>query len=181
MQLFNNIRSVYGIRAVLLVASMAGALPIRADVYPLTFNEFETEQQVGSGVFSFNGHASNGTFELNNLPNFNFDFTLGSSNFTTEELQTPISDIAVLLSNGSVYFSSVDTSGPAGASVEFNGPNNQLLLFTPEGNSAFVAIDSSGFAYLGTYSAAPEPGYGLIIAGLALVFVPWRFAIRRRT
>ena len=179
--IFSRFSRQHQIWAALFIGFISCVSPAMADVYNFSFTDLSSQSLVGGGTFSFDGSAGFGTFPLSSLPNFDFNFNIGPSHFTTDELVTWPDNVAVLFSNQNVYFSGLDSSGLNDQIIEFVGPDNDALyFFTPNGNPFFAAQDSSGQEYFGTYAVAPEPGSGLMMAVLPLAFITWRFSLRRQ-
>ena len=100
-----------------------------------TFDDTVSEPFVGTGTFSFDGELEDGTYALESLDNFdfNFSFTNGSS-FTNADILTPIDEVLVIVSTTeterSVQFSNVNPFGSTEllGSLDFANFDNQTFL-----------------------------------------------------
>ena len=160
-----------------------------------TFDETVTEPFVGEGTFSFDGDPGDGTYTLESLSNFdfNFSFTDGSS-FTNADILTPPEEVLVIVSTTEterrVQFSNVNPFGSTilVGSLDFaNFDNETFLSFEPPGIGGDLNLYAAN-EILGTYNgvavsdstgldATPVPefdspgsllGIGALGVGLAL-------------
>lgn len=123
-------------------------------------NDTHTPPFVGSGTFSFDGIAADGVFLLQNVSNFNFDFSFSGDSFTNDDIETPLEEILIIISESGtqVNFSNTgDLSGPSEGSIDFfNGNNNAelTLSFEPDGGDLYFTESFFG-AYAPTAVPAP--------------------------
>jgi hypothetical protein len=144
--------------AISIVPSKANALTFDFNLDD-TFDETVTEPFVGEGTFSFDGDLEDGTYALESLSNFdfNFSFTDGSS-FTNADILTPIEEVLVIVSTTEterkVQFSNVNPFGSTElfGSLDFaNFDNGTFLSFEPPGIGGDLNLYSAN-EILGTYN-----------------------------
>jgi hypothetical protein len=180
-----NLRHLSLIAAALLACG--GAL--KADTFAFQFLGGPTAGSavVGTGTFSFTGTVSDGTYHLNTLPNYSFNFTIDSATWTNANLATPISGIEAVFYNNdtAMYFSNDGTfGGPFGGSADFVNGGTGLSFeppgFGPPPLNLYQAVDSQGKDYFGEFTTAnvPEPSSAatLLLSGA----IAAAFAIRRK-
>ena len=153
---------------------------------------------IGSGTVTIADDPGDGTFALTALGPFSMSFTFGTDTFSTSDIQTPLSEILVVLSgpagNQQFRFSNTNSfgSGPEGGSIDLVNSFNVFLSFEPPGAAGFFGgnltlyaegTDPNNFSndnsgnYLGTESlATPIPAaFPLFATGLgALGLLGWR-------
>ena len=160
-----------------------------------TFDDTLSEPFVGTGTFSFDGDLEDGTYALETLENFdfNFSFTDGST-FTNADILTPPEEALVIISTTEterrVQFSNVNPFGSTElvGSLDFANFDNQTFLsFEPPGIGGDLNLYAAN-EILGTYNGVavsdtnngsgatpvPEfnsPGALLGIAALGVGFV----------
>jgi hypothetical protein len=135
---------------------------------------------VGSGTFTIANDPGNGTFLLNSLSGFSASFLVGSDQFTTADIQTPLNQIEVVLTSTAMgqrlQFSNTNSfgTGPEAGSIDFINSSGAALTFEPPGYGGlnsyqeFGPMNSSQLA--GDYQglAVPEPPSAILalIGGL---------------
>jgi hypothetical protein len=143
---------------------------------------------VGTGTFTFDGTYGDGTYYLPTLPNYQINFSIGSSTFTNADISTDVSHVQVVLYDGALqfYYDNDGTFGPHGGSLDFDKADGSFLTTEPNYFGApplnlYQVTDSAGNFYFGTYSAltgVPEPSYAGVLLALGAVAV-WP-ALRRK-
>ena len=126
-----------------------------------TIDATVTAPLVGTGTFTFDGDVSDGTFPLNSLPNYDFDFEFdGARLFGTADIVTPIGNILVQISTvGSTRFVTFGGSGggPFGGSIDFSDASG-TLSFQPNFGSLFFVTTLDFGTFQGTLT--PPSGGG---------------------
>lgn len=168
----------------------------RANSYSVLFsnNNVTGDPVVGTGTFSFNSTYGDGTYLLNNLTGYNFNFTVDGFTFTNSSIDTAnLAYVEVVIYDGGTNFY-FDTScsisgcyGPRSGSLDFTDPNNSAYYLTTEPNNygsapldLYFAAGPSGTDPRGYYGtsipgATPEPEpFFLLGTGLLGLFL-WRF------
>lgn len=146
-----------------LVTALAVVLPAKADNFLLDF--VVDSSLVGTGTFSYDGHLSDGTYLVDTLPGYTFNFTVGGDTFTNADISTPISAVEVVIYDcgSQLYFDNTGNfTGREGGSLDFDrGPlylSFEPSYIGPPPLDAFIALNSAGIFYSGTYgTAVPEP------------------------
>jgi hypothetical protein len=159
----------------------------RADTFNLKF-DVDTSL-VGTGTFSYGGHLSDGTYLVDTLPGYTFDFTVGGDTFTNADVTTPINAVEVVIygQGTQMYFDNTgDFTGREGGSLDFD--RGSLLLtfepsyYGPPPLDLFQAVNTSGTHFFGTYgTAVPEPGTSTALLISFSVLGPGAFLRRRIT
>lgn len=124
-----------------------------------TFDETITEPFVGEGTFSFDGDLEDGTYALESLENFDFDFSFtDGSSFSNADIITPMGEVLVVISTTEterkVQFSNVNPFGSTElfGSLDFaNFDNETFLSFEPPGIGGDLNLYSAN-EILGTYN-----------------------------
>jgi len=146
---------------------------------------------VGTGSFSFDGNPGTGSFALDSLTNYTFNFLFNGDNaYENRDTATPTSEVLVLISKAEdslkLNFSNINSygSGTSAGSIDFfNGVIT--LSFEPPGHGGNLDLYQAG-SYVGNYSAsAPDsrsssasvPG-PLPLMGVAAAF-GWSRRLRR--
>lgn len=170
-----------------------GSVPAQALVFQFQFAKTGEGLPpiVGSGSFSFDGDPGIGTFPLDSLANYKFNFRFdwtGSYVFTNSAIATPTSEVLVVITGSptlrDLKFSNINRlgSGPLRGSLDFfDFYHFYMLSFEPPwvgGNLDGFYFPESGRNDLGTYSAIYVPG-PLPVMGVAAAF-GWSRRLRRR-
>jgi MYXO-CTERM domain-containing protein len=146
---------------------------------------------VGTGSFSFDGNPGTGSFALDSLANYTFNFLFNGGNaYGNRDIVTPTSEVLVLISKAGnslkLNFSNINSygSGASFGSIDFfNGVST--LSFEPPGYGGNLDLYAAG-SFFGNYSAtAPDsrsssasvPG-PLPLMGVAAAF-GWSRRLRR--
>jgi hypothetical protein len=117
---------------------------------------------VGTGSFSFDGNPGTGSFALDSLANYTYNFLFnGDSAYENRDTVTPTSEVLVLISKAGnslkLNFSNINSCGSGAyfGSIEFfNGVST--LSFEPPGYGGNLDLYQAG-SYVGNYSAsAPD-------------------------
>jgi len=184
--------SILGMAAigVISTAKVASAAVFNID-FDNTFDNTLSPPFVGSGIFSFDGTATDGTYNLTSLSNYEFDFTVGSSTFTNTDISTSdIGEVQVVIydSGSQIYFSNSDSSGfgngPLSGSIDFTGTSGDYLTFEPPAFGSppldlYGAEDSNGNSYEGTYGATSVPEASSDLGNLFLISLGVGYLFRR--
>ena len=141
---------------------------------------------VGTGSFSFDGDPGTGSFALDSLANYTFNFAFsGGDAYGNRNIVTPTSEVLVLISKSGnslkLNFSNTNGfgSGPGFGSIDFfNGANT--LSFEPPGFGGNLDLYFAS-PYFGNYSAsAPGSGSASVPGPLPLMGVAAAFGWSRR-
>lgn len=144
--------------ALLIVPFKANALTFDFNLDD-TFDETVTEPFVGEGTFSFDGDPGDGTYALESLENFNFNFSFtDGSSFTNADILTLMEEVLVIVSTTEterrVQFSNVNPRGSTilNGSLDFaNFDNETFLSFEPPGIGGDLNLYAAN-EILGTYN-----------------------------
>jgi MYXO-CTERM domain-containing protein len=140
----------------------------------------------GTGSFSFDGDPGTGSFALDSLANYTFNFAFsGGDAYGNRNIVTPTSEVLVLISKSGnslkLNFSNTNGfgSGPGFGSIDFfNGANT--LSFEPPGFGGNLDLYFAS-PYFGNYSAsAPGSGSASVPGPLPLMGVAAAFGWSRR-
>ncbi len=117
---------------------------------------------VGSGSFSFDGLATDGTFPLLSLENFSFDVDFSGDVFSNAHIATPLDEVLIVISGigTQVNFANINGAGSGGygGSIDFDNANNvveQFISFEPSYGTPPLAnryVTDSFFGNYGTSS-----------------------------
>jgi len=172
MRFVSTVQSAF----LLVVALLAGNCAARADTFTVQFLENST--QVGTGTFSYTGHVGDGIYNLNTLPNYSFDLSVGSWSWSTANLlSVPGMQAEIRNNSGQVSFSNADFFNGAAALVVFS------LDLGPKNLDLFAAFGSRGDNYSGNFvtSATPEPSsIAMLVVGTGILSAVWFIARRRK-
>ena len=171
----------------LSLVSQANALTFSFN-FDNTFDDTISEPFVGTGTFRFDGDPGDGTFDLESLPNFDFDFNFENGLiFSNEDIVTPLEEVLVIVSSTEnerrVQFSNINPVGSTilFGSIDFIDFDNQIALsFEPPafgGNLNTYAAFAGQNQTLGTYKgvAVPEFNSNLSLLGLGVLGVSLQF------
>jgi hypothetical protein len=116
---------------------------------------------VETGSFSFDGNPGTGSFALDSLTNYMFNFLFNGDNaYENRDTATPTSEVLVLISKAEgslkLNFGNINSidSGVGSGSVDFNN-GASVLSFEPPGFGGNLDKYFSGS--LGNYSATASP------------------------
>lgn len=130
---------------------------------------------VGTGTFTFTTDPGNGTFGLAAFGATQFSFTFGSNTFSDADIQTPLSNLLLQISevSGVRYLNfGGSAGGPFGGSLDFVSASSNLSFQPGFGSLYFQASQVNFGTYEATLDAVPEPATSLFLgAGLAALAV----------
>lgn len=169
--------SLISATSLLFVPSEANALNFKLNL-DATFDNTLTEPFVITGNFSFDGDPGDGTFALESLSNFDFNFSLpNGSTLTNTNIITPVEEVLIIISstetNRRVQFSNVNPFGSTilEGSIDFADFNNPTFLtFEPpgnEGNLNLYAALANNNVISGTYEGVAVPEFNSTLSLLS--------------
>ena len=137
---------------------------------------------IGTGTLSFDGVYGDGTYLISSLTNFDVNFTIGGTTFTTANIDTSnqaYQEVVIYNGGTEFYFDSAGSNYGTtySGSVDFTGPASYSLTTEPNGFGPtpldlYHASTADG-SYFGTYEeVTPEPTTLVLLGtGLAGMFV----------
>lgn len=151
---------------------------------------------VADGTFVSPVDLTPGTYALSSLPGFTLSFDFSGDTFSEADIETPISDVAVTITNHGGGERLVFTENPPGGdtgpfagSLDLVNSSGSDLTFEPTfagGHNLYAEIDGdSGAQNFGNYlalagGAVPEPaGWAMMLIGLGGLGMVLRNARRR--
>jgi hypothetical protein len=180
---------------VLATGVSAQADPVFSFQFDQTPDATLTPPIVGTGTFSFTTDPGDGTFPLTSLGPFVMSFTLGSTTYTADDIDTPLGEILVVLSTtGSerrLQFSNTNAfgNGLLGGSIDFFNADGEELGFAPPGlgaglnlfaESSLCDLGTSCGTYLAVTAAVPEPSSFALVGTSLVALLIGAGVIRRR-
>ena len=167
-------------RFAILAAALALAAPAAAQTtFNFTFDNtadgLVSAPIVGTGSFTTSDTLGAGDFALTSLSDFSFSFAFDSQFFTEADMQTPIGNVVLRITNaGATNFLNFGGTGggPFGGSLDFiNGTSGQLSFQPGFGALYFHQSNFGTFEATSVATGAvPEPSSWLmLLAGFGLV------------
>lgn len=130
---------------------------------------------VGTGTFTFSTDPGNGTFGLAAFGTTQFSFTFGAATFSDADIQTPLSNLLLQISevSGVRYLNfGGSLGGPFNGSLDLVSSSSNLSFQPGFGSLYFQASQANFGTYEAVLDAVPEPATSMFLgAGLAALAV----------